>query len=88
MDPSLTREQVEQTLIPLLAQGIRQKLQAYEASVLIDYRFQVSIEVDHSGILPIMHDVNERKRELLLHRFHTYMTDKLENQSYPTNPGL
>lgn len=80
----MTREQVEQTLIPLLAQGIRQKLQAYEASVLIDYRFQVSIEVDHSGILPIMHDV----RELLLHHFHTYMTDKLENQSYPTNPGL
>ncbi len=86
LDPSITREQVEQTLIPLLGQGIRQKLQAYEASVLLDYRFQVSIEVDHSGILPIMHDVNKRKRELLLQRIHTYITDKLENKSYPTNP--
>jgi hypothetical protein len=51
----------------------------------MDYRFQASIEVENSGIIPIMHDVNERKRELLLQRIHTYITDKLESKSFPTN---
>lgn len=66
--------------------GIRQKLQIHEASSLISYHFQASIKVEDSEIIPILHDVNERKRELLLQRIHTYITNKLENKPYPTDP--
>lgn len=86
LDTPLNQEQVKNILIPLLEQGIRQKLQAYENSVLLDYRVQVSIEMQPSETLVILHEVNEQKREMLLQRIHTYIANKLENASYPTDP--
>ncbi|MBE1553971.1 DUF6138 family protein [Sporosarcina limicola] len=86
LENPLTHQEIENALMPLLEKGIRQKLQTYENSVLVSYRFQASIKVGGSETLPILNDVNERKRELLLQRIHAYIEDKLEGQSYPTDP--
>ncbi|WP_340003353.1 DUF6138 family protein [Paenibacillus sp. FSL K6-0276] len=86
LENPLTHQEIENVLIPLLEKAIRQKLQIYEDSALVNYRFQASIEVGGSETLPILNDVNQRKRELLLQRIHAYIEDKLEGQSYPTDP--
>jgi hypothetical protein len=68
LENPLAHQEIENALMPLLEKGIRQKLQTYEDSALVNYRFQASIKVDGSETLPILNDVNQRKRELLLQR--------------------
>ncbi|MBP1996802.1 DUF6138 family protein [Paenibacillus eucommiae] len=86
LENPLAHQEIENALIPLLEKGIRQKLQTYEDSALVNYRFHASIKVGGSETLPILNDVNQRKRELLLQRIQAYIKDKLEGQSYPTDP--
>nr|WP_306220257.1 DUF6138 family protein [Cohnella sp. WQ 127256] len=73
LENPLTHQEIENALMPLLEKGIRQKLQTYEDSALVNYRFQASIKVGGSETLPILNDVNHRKRELLLQRVQAYI---------------
>lgn len=43
-DNPLIHKELENSLIPLLEKGIRQKLQIYEDSALVNYRFQVDCQ--------------------------------------------
>lgn len=85
LDAPITRQQAETLLIPALLEGIGEKLNAYADNALLDYHLQVSLQLADFGILPVLHHINEWKRELLLQRIHAYIA-KLETHPYPTDP--
>ncbi|MED1945165.1 MULTISPECIES: DUF6138 family protein [Brevibacillus] len=85
---SFTREQILYEVQPLLVEIVRERLDKLETSPLINYRFTFQgtfATVDGLVELTVLETVYKEKKRLLLERIQSYIEEKLEKGSNPTN---
>ncbi|MBW5469165.1 hypothetical protein GPJ61_14980 [Brevibacillus formosus] len=83
-----TREQILYEVQPLLVEIVREKLEKMETSPLINYRFTFQgtfATVDGLVELTVLETEYEEKKRQLLERIQSYIEEKLEKGSNPTN---
>lgn len=83
-----TREQILYEVQPLLAEIVRERLDKLETSPLINYRFTFQgtfATTDGLVELTLLETEYEEKKRQLLERIQSYMEEKLEKGSNPTN---
>ncbi|CAI8705038.1 Ankyrin repeat domain-containing protein [Brevibacillus sp. IT-7CA2] len=83
-----TQEQILYEVQPLLAEIVRERLDKLETSPLINYRFAFQgtfATLDGLVELTVLETVYEEKKQQLLERIQSYMEEKLEKGSNPTN---
>ncbi|RAT99195.1 DUF6138 family protein [Brevibacillus sp. Leaf182] len=83
-----TREQILHEVQPLLAEIVRERLDKLETSPLINYRFTFQgtfATTDGLVELTVLETEYEEKKRQLLERIQSYMEEKLEKGSNPTN---
>ncbi|MGF9905237.1 DUF6138 family protein [Brevibacillus porteri] len=82
------REQILHEVQPLLAEIVRERLDKLETSPLINYRFTFQgtfATMDGLVELTVLETVYEEKKRQLLERIQSYIEEKLEKGSNPTN---
>lgn len=83
-----TREQILYEVQPLLVEIVRERLDKLETSPLINYRFTFQgtfATVDGLVELTVLETEYEEKKRQLLERIQSYIEEKLEKGSNPTN---
>ncbi|BAH46873.1 hypothetical protein BBR47_58960 [Brevibacillus brevis NBRC 100599] len=83
-----TQEQILHEVQPLLVEIVRERLDKLETSPLINYRFTFQgtfATTDGLVELTVLETVYEEKKRQLLERIQSYMEEKLEKGSNPTN---
>ncbi|WP_409176437.1 DUF6138 family protein [Brevibacillus fortis] len=83
-----TSEQILHEVQPLLVEIVKERLDKLETSPLINYRFTFQgtfATMDGLVELTVLETVYEEKKRQLLERIQSYMEEKLEKGSYPTN---
>ncbi|MCC8433453.1 DUF6138 family protein [Brevibacillus sp. M2.1A] len=83
-----TREQILHEVQPLLVEIVRERLDKLETSPLINYRFTFQgtfATTDGLVELTVLETVYEEKKRQILERIQSYMEEKLEKGSNPTN---
>ncbi|MBE1442935.1 DUF6138 family protein [Paenibacillus sp. OAS669] len=85
----LTKESIEQELLPQLEERLLRRLKRYDSSPLLDYRFRIAGKfalADGEWDVIVVDYINQSKRNNLLERIHQYIRNKLEAKSFPTAP--
>ncbi|MCC8433437.1 DUF6138 family protein [Brevibacillus sp. M2.1A] len=83
-----TREQILHEVHPLLVEIVRERLDKLETLPLINYRFTLQgtfATTDGLVELTVLETVYEEKKRQLLERIQSYIEEKLEKGSNPTN---